>query len=73
MGFTPFCCEKCWGKEGDDSIAEELQSEIAVYCRRLNPDARIVSRIGKESNLDAIHRAGADAVPSSNSPPEASS
>jgi Trk K+ transport system NAD-binding subunit len=35
---------------------------LAVYCRRLNPDVRIVSRIGKERNLDAIHRAGADAV-----------
>ncbi len=35
---------------------------LAVYCRRLNPDVRIVSRIGSERNLDAIHRAGADAV-----------
>jgi Trk K+ transport system NAD-binding subunit len=35
---------------------------LAVYCRRLNPDVRIVSRIGRERNLDAIHRAGADAV-----------
>lgn len=33
---------------------------LAVYCRRLNPDARIVSRITEEWNLDAIHRAGAD-------------
>jgi Trk K+ transport system NAD-binding subunit len=35
---------------------------LAVYSRRLNPDARIVSRILGERNLDAIHRAGADAV-----------
>jgi Trk K+ transport system NAD-binding subunit len=35
---------------------------LAVYCRRLNPDVRIVSRIGAERNLEAIHRAGADAV-----------
>ena len=35
---------------------------LAVYCRRLNPDVRIVSRINAERNLDAIHRAGADAV-----------
>jgi Trk K+ transport system NAD-binding subunit len=35
---------------------------LAVYCRRLNPDLRIVSRIGRERNLDAVHRAGADAV-----------
>jgi Trk K+ transport system NAD-binding subunit len=35
---------------------------LAVYCRRLNPDVRIVSRINAERNLEAIHRAGADAV-----------
>jgi Trk K+ transport system NAD-binding subunit len=33
---------------------------LAVYCRRLNPDVRIVSRITEEWNLEAIHRAGAD-------------
>jgi voltage-gated potassium channel len=35
---------------------------LAVYCRRLNPDTRIVSRITHERNLEAIHRAGADFV-----------
>ena len=35
---------------------------LAVYCRRLNRDLRIVSRITHERNLDAIHRAGADFV-----------
>lgn len=35
---------------------------LAVYCRRLNPDVRIVSRITHERNLEAIHRAGADFV-----------
>ncbi len=35
---------------------------IAVYCRKLNPDARIVSRITHERNFEAIHRAGADFV-----------
>jgi voltage-gated potassium channel len=35
---------------------------LAIYCRRLNPDTRIVSRINHERNLDAIHRAGADSV-----------
>ncbi|HXE81310.1 MAG TPA: NAD-binding protein [Vicinamibacterales bacterium] len=35
---------------------------LAVYCRRLNPDLRIVSRITHERNLEAIHRAGADFV-----------
>jgi Trk K+ transport system NAD-binding subunit len=33
---------------------------LAVYCRQLNPEARIVSRITDDWNLDAIHRAGAD-------------
>jgi voltage-gated potassium channel len=35
---------------------------LAVYCRRLNSDLRIVSRITHERNLEAIHRAGADFV-----------
>ena len=33
---------------------------LAVYCRRLNPDTHIVSRVSEEWNLEAIHRAGAD-------------
>lgn len=35
---------------------------LAVYCRRLNPDVRIISRITHERNLEAIYRAGADSV-----------
>lgn len=35
---------------------------LAIYCRRLNPNLRIVSRITHESNIEAIHRAGADFV-----------
>lgn len=35
---------------------------LSIYCRRLKPDLRIVSRITHERNLDAIHRAGADFV-----------
>ncbi len=35
---------------------------LSIYCRRLNPDVRIVSRITHERNLDAIHRAGSDFV-----------
>jgi voltage-gated potassium channel len=35
---------------------------LAVYCRRLKPDLRIVSRITQARNLEAIHRAGADFV-----------
>lgn len=33
---------------------------LAVYCRRLRPELRIVSRINHERNIEAIHRAGAD-------------
>ena len=35
---------------------------LAIYCRRLNPDTRIVTRITHERNLEAIHRAGAEFV-----------
>jgi Trk K+ transport system NAD-binding subunit len=35
---------------------------LAVFCRRLNHELRIVSRITHERNLEAIHRAGADFV-----------
>lgn len=33
---------------------------LALYCRKLNPDAIIVSRITHPANVEAIHRAGAD-------------
>ncbi len=33
---------------------------LALYCRKLNPEARIVSRINEEFNLEAVHRAGVD-------------
>ena len=35
---------------------------LASYCRNLNPDLRIVSRITHDRNIEAIHRAGADFV-----------
>jgi Trk K+ transport system NAD-binding subunit len=35
---------------------------LTVYCRRLNPSIRIVSRVVHDRNLDAIYRAGADSV-----------
>lgn len=35
---------------------------LTVYCRRLNPELRIVSRITRDRNVDAIRRAGADLV-----------
>ena len=42
----------------DDAINVYLTS----YCRNLNPELRIVSRITRARNLDAIYRAGADFV-----------
>jgi voltage-gated potassium channel len=35
---------------------------LAVYCRRLNPDLRIVSRVTHDRNVEAVLRAGADFV-----------
>ncbi len=35
---------------------------LSIYCRRLNPELRIISRITHERNIEAIHRAGADLV-----------
>jgi len=35
---------------------------LTVYCRRLNPDARILTRVTHERNVEAIQRAGADIV-----------
>ncbi len=35
---------------------------LASYCRKLNPELRIVSRITHDRTLGAIHRAGADFV-----------
>lgn len=39
---------------------DAVNAYLAIYCRRLNPDVRIVSRITR--GADAIHRAGADFV-----------
>lgn len=35
---------------------------LAVYCRKLNQDLRIVSRVTHERNVESIRRAGADLV-----------
>lgn len=35
---------------------------LSVYCRRINPDLRIVSRITHEESVESIYRAGADFV-----------
>jgi Trk K+ transport system NAD-binding subunit len=38
---------------------------LTIYCRRLNPSLRIVSRITHARNIDSIYRAGTDFVLSS--------
>ena len=35
---------------------------LTVYCRRLNPEARILTRVTHERNIEAIQRAGANFV-----------
>jgi voltage-gated potassium channel len=35
---------------------------LSIYCRKLNPEVRIISRITHDRNIEAIHRAGADFV-----------
>ncbi len=40
--------------------SDETNIFLTVYCRKLNPDAYIMSRITHEWNLAAIRRAGAD-------------
>ena len=35
---------------------------LTVYCRRLNPNARILTRATHRRNIEAIQRAGADLV-----------
>lgn len=41
---------------------DSMNIYLAVYCRKLNPRLRIVSRITHDRNIDAIRRAGADLV-----------
>lgn len=35
---------------------------LTIYCRRLRPDAQIISRATMERNVSTLHRAGADFV-----------
>jgi voltage-gated potassium channel len=41
---------------------DSINIYLTVYCRKLNPELRIISRITHEVNLEAVHRAGADFV-----------
>ena len=42
------------------SSDDAMNIYLAVFCRRLNPDVLILSRITHPRNLEAIYRAGAD-------------
>ena len=42
------------------SSDDAMNIYLAVYCRRLNPEVLILSRITHPRNLEAIYRAGAD-------------
>lgn len=55
------------GLEGAPSVLltthdDAMNIYLAVYCRRLKPDVRLVSRITHERNVEAVLRAGADFV-----------
>ncbi len=41
---------------------DDMNVYLTVYCRRLNPDARILTRVTHDRNVEAIRRAGADFV-----------
>jgi voltage-gated potassium channel len=55
------------GLEGSPSVLLTTHDDatniyLAVYCRRLKPDVRLVSRVTHERNVEAVLRAGADFV-----------
>ncbi len=39
-----------------------INGYLTLYCRKLNPELRIVTRANLDKNQDAIHKAGADFV-----------
>jgi voltage-gated potassium channel len=41
---------------------DDMNVYLTVYCRKLNPEARILSRVSQEENVPSIQRAGADFV-----------
>ena len=44
------------------TLDDAMNIYLSVYCRRLNPEARILTRVTHERNIEAIRRAGADFV-----------
>jgi voltage-gated potassium channel len=41
---------------------DDLNIYLTIYCRRLRPEAQIISRANRERNVATLHRAGADFV-----------
>ena len=41
---------------------DDLNVYLTIYCRRLRPDAQIISRASMNRNVATLHRAGADLV-----------
>ena len=41
---------------------DNLNIYLAIYCRRLRPDAQIISRASLDRNINTLHRAGANLV-----------
>lgn len=41
---------------------DDMNIYLTIYCRRLRPDAQIISRSALERNVATLHRAGADIV-----------
>ena len=41
---------------------DDMNVYLTIYCRRLRPDAQIISRSNVEQNIETLHRAGADFV-----------
>ena len=41
---------------------DDINVYLAIYCRRLRPDAQILVRANQDRNVSTLHRAGADFV-----------
>ncbi len=41
---------------------DSLNIYLTIYCRRLRPDAQIISRASLDRNINTLHRAGANLV-----------
>jgi Trk K+ transport system NAD-binding subunit len=41
---------------------DDINIYLTIYCRRLNPDIQIISRVTLERSIPTLHRAGADYV-----------